>query len=525
MFSELMSQRKYSRYFLILSYILSLAIAAVIYYTGGTNSIYADLMYIPIATAASTGGKKHGAVHAAFSGMLIGPFMINSFHAAQEPAGWIWRMIIYISISLIIGMFHDCGKKHEEHITHMLTYDPVTQLKNIQALTKTDTALGDKTVAALSVKNHDEIVSVFGYDFAAKIVLKFCKILRDELKKYQNIELYRHGGMNFILVITHEDTSENFRNLANEISEISKKIDSEPIVIDEIPIYVETLIGLSHVKNNESVLEGVRHSLTALEYANFSNIKYSIYDKTLDNRYNKIFKIAGSFRYALINNDIKIAFQNIYSSKTGRVHSAELLARWILKDGTRIYTDEFIPVIEKTKLMNELTRYMIDNAVEGIANNKFHSPISINFSAIDFNDEVIDYLISKVKENNVKNGQLQIEISERVFTYEETAVYYLNKLNKNGIAIAIDDFRAVSTSYQYINGLHFSTVKIHKTLIEKIMCSENAKNSVKSIVNFCKSRNITTVAVGLESAEIADACIEIGVDYLQGYYFHKPAII
>lgn len=526
MFSELITQ-KYCRYLLILSYILSAAIAAIVYYTGGAGGTYSDLMYIPIAVAASARGRKHGTLHAAFSGLLVGPLMpLNSYmHTIQEPAGWILKMIIYITAALIIGMFHDCREKHEEYITDMLTRDPVTNLKNIQALKKTDSAGSNKTIVAFSIKNQNEIVSVFGHDFATKTVLRFSEILKNSLEKYKNIELYKHGGMNFVLVITPKNHSENFGYFKNEISKISENIDSEPIAVDEIPIYIETTIGLSHVKNGESITEGVRHSLTALEYANFRNIKYSIYDRALDNHYNKIFKITGSFRCALMSNDIKIAFQNIYNSKTSRVHSVELLARWILKDGTRIYTDEFIPVIDKTKLMNELTKYMIDNAVEGIVSNRFLTPVSINFSMIDFNNEVIDYLISKVNENSIESGRLQVEITEKHFNSEKTAAEYLNKLNKNGIAIAMDDFEAVYPSYQYINALPISIVKIHKTFIEKIGCSKNAKNSVKSIVDFCKTRNISTVAVGVESKEIADACIEIGIDYLQGYYFHKPAII
>lgn len=525
--SKLMTIRKYNICFLILSYMLSVSVAAIVYYTGGTTNVYTNLMYIPISVAASTCGKKCGIVHAAFSALLVGPFMpLNSLlNISQTPVNWMLRIVIYISISFIIGLFHDYGKKYEAYITDILTHDPITRLKNIQALKQVEKADNQKTMVSFSVKSYNEMVSVFGYDFAGKIVSEFTEMLKSALKQYKNIELYKHEGMNFILIITHDAQTEYSEYLTDEILRISENINSKSIIVDEIPIYIEVSMGLSLVMEGESLLEGVRHSLIALEYANYKNLKYSIYDKALDNHYNKILKIASSFRYALINDDIKIAFQNIYSSKTGEVHSVELLARWILKDGTRIYTDEFIPVIEKTELMSELTKHMIDHAVEGLVKGKFQNVVSINFSVMDFNNDVVNYIISKVSDNNIEKGRLQIEITERYFLDKETVADYLVKLNGNGIAIAIDDFGTGYSSYQYISELPISIVKIDKSLIQKIGESQISKNAVKSIVNFCKIYNFSTVAEGVETKKIADACKDIGIDCLQGYYFHKPTIL
>lgn len=527
MHSKLMTRKKYNTCLVILSYILSISVAVIVYYTGGTIKVYSHLMYIPISIAASTCGKKCGIIHAAFSALLVGPYMPldSMLNIAQEPFDWILRMFIYIAISCIIGMFYDYGRKYEAYITDILTHDPISKLKNIQALKQVEKADSKKTIVSFSVKSYTEMVSVFGYDFAGKIILEFTEMLKSALHQYKNIELYKHEGMNFILLISHENQSGDCEYLTGEILRISANINSKSIIVDEIPIYIEMSMGISHVMEGESLLEGIRHSLIALEYANFKNLKYSIYDKILDNHYNKILKIASSFRYALINDDIKIASQNIYSSKTGEVHSVELLARWILKDGTRIYTDEFIPVIEKTELMSELTMHMIDNAVEGLIKDKFQNVVSINFSVMDFNNNVVDYIISKIINNNIGKGRLQIEITERYFLDKETVADYLIKLNNYGITIAIDDFGTGYSSYQYISELPISMVKIDKTLIEKIGDSQISKNAVKSIVNFCKVYNFSTVAKGVETKEIADACMDIGIDYLQGYYFHKPTIL
>lgn len=100
-------------HYLVFSYILSAAIAVLVYITGGTSKVYTNLMYLPIAIVASLSGKKQGVIHAAISALLIGPFMPLDVasHIDQASINWIIRLIIYIMIAFVIGFFSDYQKK------------------------------------------------------------------------------------------------------------------------------------------------------------------------------------------------------------------------------------------------------------------------------------------------------------------------------------------------------------------------------------------------------------------------------
>lgn len=102
-----------SRYFLILSYILSVIITFAVYTAGGTNKVYTNLMYIPIAIVASINGKKHGIIHAAISGFLVGPSMplYVDQNMMQAPVNWILRLVTYMTIAYVIGLFADHYKQ------------------------------------------------------------------------------------------------------------------------------------------------------------------------------------------------------------------------------------------------------------------------------------------------------------------------------------------------------------------------------------------------------------------------------
>lgn len=98
-----------SRYLLVLSYILSILITIIVYIAGGTNRVYTNLMYLPIAVVSSTNGRKHGIVHAVIDGLLVGPFMpLYVEQGIMQPhVNWILRLLTYVIIAFVIGIFAD----------------------------------------------------------------------------------------------------------------------------------------------------------------------------------------------------------------------------------------------------------------------------------------------------------------------------------------------------------------------------------------------------------------------------------
>jgi len=48
---------------------------------------------------------------------------------------------------------------------------------------------------------------------------------------------------------------------------------------------------------------------------------------------------------------------------------------------------------------------------------------------------------------------------------------------------------------------------------------------VNTIVQVSTMLGIKIIFEGVETKEIANACKEIGIDLLQGYYYHRPTII
>ena len=523
MWKKTIEKRKTNMSFLTISYGLSGIISLFVYFTGGTNRVYSNLMYIPIAIVSSIYGKKVGVLHAAISAILIGPFMpLNvKLNQSQEFINWVLRLIIYIIIALIIGFFSDYDKKTKNYISNLLTHDIITDLKNVESLKKIRNSQYEWfTIIALSVNGFEEKLRLFGYNFTNEAILTLSHRLKSELCKYTNVELYKYDGMEFLIIISHKEEEINIDDIMDSIGSINKST----IKVDNIPIYIELVMGQTKINGDTSILEGLRQSLIALSYASLNNINLKVFESDIDKHYKSVVDIAANFKDAIINDNIKVAYQNIYNSRNDELYGVELLARWVKDDGAEIYPDEFIPVIEKTELINSLTLHMIDKAIKICKNNKHHNIISINFSAKDFKEENVYYLIESIKKNGLSPKKFEVELTEEVLLNKDVAINYLNIIRNQGIKVALDDFGTGYSSYQFLSELPLDVIKIDKSIIKKIVDNKGNRSLIKSIVDYCKFNDIITIAEGVETRDIADTCKDIGIDLLQGYYYHKPTI-
>jgi len=509
---------------IVIGFVLSVLFAGFVYYAGGTSKVYTNLMYIPIALIASIYGWKLGVVVGLFSGLLIGPFMPITVEPRlmQTPENWIVRVLVYIAIAYLIGFVTDISRKRSQEIAFLFTHDSQTGLKNYDALRQELTPPEQPTtIISLTVTNYEEYLGFFGYEFFQKIISEFSKRLSEVLLPFHEAELYRYYGLEFAIQITHEDEEASTERILGALNMLNEKT----ILAGEVPVYIEFRMGIAMMNPNEIPLDGMRKSMVALRFAFKNDLKLARYSEEMVLSYKNTVTIASSFQEALEKKHIKAAFQTIHSTASGNAIGGELLARWIRDDGSRINPDEFVPVLEKTELIHDLTSFMIDCGLAMAKMKEYRNWfISINFSPTDFNEKCILSLVKKVKDAGVSPSRIHIEITERVLLGVVHIESHLDFLNRHGFIIVIDDFGTGFSSYRYIADFPIDVIKIDRSLVLKAN-TPKGYGLIKSIVAFCKEFKITTVAEGVENKEYADLCESLEIDEQQGYFYSKPEII
>jgi len=98
----------------------------------------------------------------------------------------------------------------------------------------------------------------------------------------------------------------------------------------------------------------------------------------------------------------------------------------------------------------------------------------------------------------------------------------LHQLRNLGVRIAMDDFGTGYSSLSYLQRFPFDKIKIDRSFIKDIGEPDGSLAIVQAVVGIAKSRNITTTAEGVETAEQLESLRSIGCNEAQGYLFSPP---
>jgi EAL domain-containing protein (putative c-di-GMP-specific phosphodiesterase class I)/FixJ family two-component response regulator len=220
-------------------------------------------------------------------------------------------------------------------------------------------------------------------------------------------------------------------------------------------------------------------------------------------------------------------FQPKVDLKTGRLVGAEALARWIHPEQGVISPYAFIPLLEQSGHIDELTFLMLEKTAAAL--HSFHDrgytfTISVNLSLASLDDTTLADKITQV----VRNARLDpryiiLEITETAaMTDVAHALENLARLCMNGFALSIDDYGTGYSSMQQLTRIPFSELKIDQSFVQDCADSEALRIVVESSIDMAHKLMVKSVAEGVETQQDWDMLKSIGCDTAQGYFIAKP---
>ena len=104
----------------------------------------------------------------------------------------------------------------------------------------------------------------------------------------------------------------------------------------------------------------------------------------------------------------------------------------------------------------------------------------------------------------------------------EAAKEALEKCRNYGIDISIDDFGTGYSSLSYLHFFPIDTLKIDQSFIRAMTTHSASLVLVKSIIGLARGLNMKIIAEGVETASEARIVRDLGVEWVQGFFFSKP---
>jgi EAL domain-containing protein (putative c-di-GMP-specific phosphodiesterase class I) len=128
-----------------------------------------------------------------------------------------------------------------------------------------------------------------------------------------------------------------------------------------------------------------------------------------------------------------------------------------------------------------------------------------------------------MEKEQVSPSSINLEITESsTLHYRNILLDNMNTLGKLGCSFALDDFGTGESNLNYIVDMPVQLVKFDRSMVQDYFVNDRAKTVMRATVSMIKEIGLKIVAEGVETKEQLDAMADLGVDYIQGYYFSKP---
>lgn len=237
---------------------------------------------------------------------------------------------------------------------------------------------------------------------------------------------------------------------------------------------------------------------------------------------------------AIENEQLALAFQTAkaISSDLRFDEYVELLIRLFDENGEPIPTYKLIEAGERYNFMDVIDKWVTTKTFQYIKNGQLKltdkTIIAINLSGNTItNKEFVSYVKTLFKETpEILPHQICFEITETAAVNNiDQANNLIDSLKQVGCLFALDDFGSGLSSLNYLKNLHIDFLKIDGEFIRDITVDNVDRVMVESVVQMSKALNLPTIAEWVETEDILKLITDMGVDYAQGYYVHKPTII
>lgn len=359
----------------------------------------------------------------------------------------------------------------------------------------------------------------YSYRMIQPEFLKRVQLLKKSMSLYGRIYKFEGPLFAFLIPIDELNQAEVEKHILASIRELSSS------KLEQGTNYnFETQWLATYFPNDGFTAKQIVDNIYHLKYIpNKSSGSIQWYNQEAFEKERRSIRLEQDLIEALKKNEIYIVLQPQLTLADQKIHCAEILARWKHPEFGYVSPVEFIPMIEKLGLMNELTKSVLNQALEVQEKVKTKHAEEIKFAINMSAASIADFdFIQYVK---ALNQSFEVEITEStLITMEEHENRNIAILKDAGFTIAIDDFGTGFSNLEYLHAIDVDILKIDKRFVDSMMINEKALKLVEALISMAHTLDIQVVAEGVETSMQYEVLRGFSCDLIQGYWFSKPLL-
>ena len=212
-----------------------------------------------------------------------------------------------------------------------------------------------------------------------------------------------------------------------------------------------------------------------------------------------------------------MAFQPIVDVSTRSIYAYEALLR--TEEESLRRPDIFIATGERLDRIQQIGRTVRAAVAAAIAEAPSNALIFVNVHGLELSDEELYSAESALAQYSKR---VVLEITERTSIDPAVGSTRVAMLRRLGYRIAVDDLGAGYAALGALASLEPEIVKLDMSLIRDLDRHSNKRRIVTAITSMCRELGSRVIAEGVETHAERSACIDAGIELLQGYLFAKP---
>jgi len=306
---------------------------------------------------------------------------------------------------------------------------------------------------------------------------------------------------------------------------------SLPFILDGREIFSGVSIGVASdtgsYSNPSEILRDADIAMYRAKAAGKSRCE--IFDSAMRAQAVSRLELDTDLRKAVDRNEFVVYYQPKFLMPDERLQGFEALVRWVHPTRGLLPPAEFIPIAEETGLILPVGSLVLREACRQMHHWQVTYPhfsdgiVSVNISPRQFMlPDLAGMIAAVLNETGLKASSLSLELTESVLIGDtEKVLGTLTQLRALGIGLQIDDFGTGYSSLSYLHRFPFDTVKIDRSFIANIDCSEGAA-IVKTIITLAENLGMKVIAEGVETRRQMALLRLLGCHDGQGYWFSRP---
>ncbi|MEQ1637360.1 MAG: EAL domain-containing protein [Methylococcales bacterium] len=379
-------------------------------------------------------------------------------------------------------------------------------------------------VCKMDLDDFKQINDLYGHAIGDQLLVAVTRRMHSVMRGEDT--LARLGGDEFALLIGNSNTVDEMQVFLQRI--LSSM--AEPYFIEGQSIQISASIGMAiYPLDNVDADTLLRHADQAMYKAKQSGRnRFHLFDVEYEQLTQSSYQTRERVRQALLDNELCLYYQPKVNMRTSQVVGMEALLRWQHPERGLVPPLAFLPFVEHTDLIIEIGEWVIEQALQQIAewvDADKHWVVSVNIAARHFQHPDFLTRLTEIlaRYAHVPPHLLEIEILESVALGDiEQVRRLIHACQALGVTFSLDDFGTGYSSLSYLKRLPADTLKVDQSFVRDMLDNKEDLALIEAVIGLATVFDRRVIAEGVETAEHGVLLMRIGCDLAQGYGIARP---